>query len=83
MEVLLIAAVAASNILCFLIGARTGQQAVKGEEIKAPAVNPMEAYREHKAKQEAKWEQERVDTILQNIESYDGTSYGQVDVPGR
>lgn len=83
MEVLLIAAVAASNILCFLTGARVGQQAVKGEEIKMPTVNPIEAYREHRAKQEAKWEQDRVDTILRNIESYDGTSYGQEDVPGR
>ena len=83
MEVLLIAAVAASNILCFLIGARVGQQAVKGEDIKMPTVNPIEVYREHRAKQEARWEQDRVDTILRNIESYDGTSYGQEDVPGR
>lgn len=83
MEVLLIAAVAASNILCFLIGARVGQQAVKGEEIEMPTVNPIEVYREHRAKQEARWEQDRVDTILRNIESYDGTSYGQEDVPGR
>ena len=83
MEVLLIAAVAASNILCFLVGARVGQQAVKGEEIEMPTVNPIEVYREHRAKQEARWEQDRVDTILRNIESYDGTSYGQEDVPGR
>jgi hypothetical protein len=83
MEVLLIAAVAASNILCFLVGARVGQQAVKGEDIEMPTVNPIEVYREHRAKQEARWEQDRVDTILRNIESYDGTSYGQEDVPGR
>ena len=83
MEVLLIAAVAASNILCFLIGARVGQQAVKGDQIEMPTVNPIEVYREHRAKQEARWEQDRVDTILRNIESYDGTSYGQEDVPGR
>lgn len=83
MEVLLIIAVAVSNIACFLIGAKTGQQVQKGEEIELPSVNPMEAIREHKHKQEAKWEQERVDTILRNIESYDGTAYGQEDVPGR
>ena len=83
MEVLLIIAVAVSNIACFLIGARVGQQVQKGEEIELPSVNPMEAIREHRAKQEAKWEQDRVDTILQNIEVYDGTAYGQKDVPGR
>lgn len=83
MEVLLIIAVAVSNIACFLIGAKTGQQVQKGEEIELPTVSPMELVREHKHKQEAKWEQERVDTILRNIESYDGTAYGQEDVPGR
>lgn len=83
MEALLIAVVAISNIACFLIGARIGQQAVKGEEIELPTVNPMELIREHREKQEVKWEQDRVDTILQNIESYDGTAYGQKDVPGR
>lgn len=83
MEVLLIAVMAVSNIACFLIGAKIGQQVQKGEEIELPSVNPMEAIRERKAKQEAKWEQDRVDTILQNIEAYDGTAYGQKDVPGR
>ena len=80
MEVLLLAVMAASNIACFLIGARVGQQASKGEEIKMPSVNPMEAVREHKAKQEAQWEQSRIDTILRNIDNYDGTGDGQEDV---
>ena len=83
MEVLLMAVMAASNILCFLVGARVGQKAVKGEEIQMPAVSPMEAVREHKAKKEAQYEQSRLDTILRNIEGYDGTAYGQEDVPGR
>lgn len=83
MEVLLIIAVAVSNIACFLIGARVGQQAYKGEEIKLPSVNPMELVRGQKRKQEAKCEQDRLDTILQNMEVYDGTAYGQKDVPGR
>lgn len=81
MEVLLLAVMAASNIACFLIGARVGQQASKGEQIEIPSVNPMEAVREHRAKKEAEWEQSRIDTILRNVEAYDGTSYGQEDVP--
>lgn len=81
MEVLLLAVMAASNIACFLIGARVGQQASKGEQIEIPSVNPMEAVREHRAKKEAEWEQSRIDTILRNIEAYDGTPNGQADVP--
>ena len=80
MEVLLMAVMAASNILCFVLGAKVGQKVVKGEEIELPTINPMEAYREHEAKREAQREQEKFDTILQNIDSYDGTSYGQREV---
>ena len=81
MEVLLLAVVAASNILCFMIGARVGQKVVKGEKVELPSVNPMKAYREHQNRVEAEREQDRLDTILQNMESYDGTSNGQKDVP--
>ena len=80
MEVLLMAVMAASNILCFMLGAKVGQKVVKGEEIELPTINPLEAYREHEAKKEAKREQEKFDTILQNIDNYDGTSYGQKEV---
>lgn len=82
METGLIAAVmAAANILCFLVGARVGQQTAKGEEVRMPAVDPMKAIREHSAKQEADREQLKINTILQNIEAYDGTAAGQKDVP--
>lgn len=81
MEVLLLMVMCAGNILCFMIGARVGQKAVKGEEIKLPTVNPMEAVKEHRAKKAQEAEQERVETILRNIESYDGTGNGQKEVP--
>lgn len=74
-------AFAASNILCFMIGAKVGQKVSKGEEIKMPTVNPLEAVREHKAKKEAEYQQSKIDTILSNIDSYDGTGSGQKDVP--
>lgn len=79
MEVLLMAVMAASNILCFLIGAKVGQKVVKGEEVQLP--NPMEAYREHEARKEAERVKDKIDTIMRNIDSYDGTGYGQEDVP--
>jgi hypothetical protein len=82
MEALLtIAAVAASNIVCFMIGAKVGQAVSKGEEVKLPNLNPLEAVREHNAKKEAKYQQSRLDTILGNIDSYDGTGSGQKDIP--
>ena len=68
---------------CFLMGAKVGQAASKGETIETPTVNPIKAYREHEAKKEAKMEQDRIETIMRNIEGYDGTSRGQEDVPGR
>lgn len=81
MEALTMAIMGAVNILCFMIGAKVGQQVAKGEEVKLPSVSPLEAYREHQNKKEAEMEQDRIDTILQNIESYDGTSNGQKEVP--
>lgn len=83
MEALLLLVMGATNILCFIVGARVGQKVTKGEEVELPSVNPMDAIREHQEKKEAQREQDRVDTILRNIEGYDGTSYGQEDVPGR
>jgi hypothetical protein len=83
MEVITILAMGFVCAACFLTGAKVGQAVSKGEEIKTPTVNPLKAYREMEAKKEAKAEQDRIDTIMRNIESYDGTGHGQEDVPGR
>lgn len=68
------------NVLCFVIGAKVGQAVSKGEEVKLPTVNPLEAVREHNAKKEAEIEQSKIEKIMQNIERYDGTGRGQQDV---
>lgn len=83
MEALLLAIMGLTNIACFVIGAKVGQTVSKGEEVKLPTVNPMDAYRKREAKKEAQMEQDRLDTIMRNIECFDGTSRGQEDVPGR
>ena len=70
-------------LACFLMGAKVGQAVSKGEEIETPTINPIEAYKKHEAKKEAQMEQDRIDTIMRNIEGYDGTGRGQEDVPGR
>lgn len=77
---ILIAVIGAMNILCFMVGAKVGQMTAKGESIDIPSVNPLEAIREHRENKEAEIERSKVETILRNIDTYDGTSYGQEDV---
>jgi hypothetical protein len=83
MDTLLVAVICLTNIACFIVGAKVGQTVSRGEVIETPTIDPFKAYREHEAKREAEREQDRIDTIMQNIENYDGTSNGQKDVPGR
>jgi hypothetical protein len=52
----------------------------KDEEIKLPTVNPVELVKEHINKREAQEQQDRIDKIMQNIERYDGSPNGQIDV---
>lgn len=80
MEILIILTVGILNIGCFFIGAKVGQKVVKGEPIELPSINPLKAYREAQDRKEAEREADRLDTILQNIETYDGTGAGQKDV---
>lgn len=80
MEVLLLAVMGVVNLLCFVVGARVGQKVSKDEEIKLPTVNPVELVREHDKKVKAQVEQDRIETIMRNIEMYDGTSNGQREV---
>ena len=83
MEIALVLVVCAMCCTCFFLGAKVGQTVSKGEDIKTPTVNPLKAYREHEQRKVAMQEQERIETIMRNIETYDGTGNGQEDVPGR
>ena len=82
--ILLIAVVGFICALCFILGAKVGQKVVRGEEVETPkisALNPLKMYEEHKEKEEVKKEKDKMNTILRNIERYDGTDAGQEDVP--
>lgn len=81
MEILIILTVGALNIACFFIGAKVGQTVAKGKEIEMPTIDPIKALREREARKEAEAKQDTVNTILENIERYDGTARGQKDVP--
>ena len=82
MEILLIAVVGALNIVCFFIGAKVGQTVAKGKDIETVKIpSPVTAYKAHIATKEAEAEKNKLDTILHNIEHYDGTGNYQKDVP--
>ena len=76
---ILIVGIGLINVLCFLIGAKTGQKAIKGEDIEIPNLNPIEAVREHEEARQQRKEEDNFNTMLENIEVYDGTSLGQKD----
>ena len=71
------------NLICVIIGLKVGLALSKGESVSLP--NPIKEYTEQQAKRqakkEAKAEQDKIETILKNIENYDGTGFGQMDVP--
>lgn len=79
--ILILAVSGTLNIVCFFIGAKVGQTVVKGEPIKTPEINPMKVIAEQREQKAIKEEQNRTNTILENIENYNGTEYGQKDVP--
>ena len=81
MEALILFFVSAMHIVCFIIGAKVGQTVRKGEDIKLPEFDPMKPIREHQDRKKAEAEQERYETILHNVENYDGTGANQKDVP--
>lgn len=75
-----IVVVSTLNIGCFLIGAKVGQKVSRDETIELPNLNPIKVAREIKENREADKVQNKIETIMQNIDSYDGTGYGQKDV---
>jgi hypothetical protein len=78
--IVLVAIVSAFNVMCFIVGAKVGQKVAKDEPIELQIPNPMKVIRELQDKREADREQQRVNTILENIDNYDGTGNGQKDV---
>ena len=80
MSITEIAILSVMNILCFYIGAKVGQKVVRGETIETPTINPIELVRAHNERKEAQIQQSKLETIMRNIEAYDGTSKGQEDV---
>lgn len=81
MEVLILIASGVMCISCFLIGAKVGQSVARGEKIETPAIPVVKVTKKDRATVAAESEKARLDTIMRNIERYDGTGRGQEDVP--
>lgn len=77
--IILIVSIGIMNILCFLIGAKTGQKVIKGESIELPNANPIKVMETIKEDRKQKKEEENMNINLENIENYDGTGLGQKD----
>ena len=79
--ILLVIAIGVMCLLCFIVGARIGQKTVKGEDIELPNINPVKAVRNYQEEAEARKEMEKYKVIEENINNYDGTPYGQQEIP--
>ena len=81
--VIMLLLVMMQNTICIVVGIKIGIALSKGERVELP--NPVKAYKEHKANMEAQKEAEKeldkISTIMQNIENYDGTGFHQEEVP--
>lgn len=81
MEIILILITGIMNLLCFYFGAKIGQKTINNEPIKMEMKSPVQAIKEYKENKQIKKEQEIEETIMHNIDVYDGTSIGQKDIP--
>ena len=79
--ILTIIAVGTLNVVCFFVGAKVGQRVAQGKEIETPNLNPIDYLHEQREKREARLEKEKYDIIQKNIDNYNGTEFGQIDVP--
>lgn len=69
-------------ILSFVIGAMIGQRAQKGKDI---TINPVKAIKEEiketKEKKQEDLKIRQINTMLKNIDNYDGSGMGQTEIP--
>lgn len=68
-------------ILSYTLGLKNGQKLKNNEEIKIPEINPVKIVRNEIETSKQKKKQDAYDTIMANIDNYDGTGLGQKDIP--
>ena len=67
-------------IVAYTLGLKNGQKLKNNEEIKMPEVNPIKIVRNEIDAFEQRKKQDVYDTIMANIDNYDGTGLGQKDI---
>lgn len=68
-------------IASYTLGLRNGQKLAKRQEITVPNVNPVKVIKEIKETKENEKERMAYDIMMSNIDNYDGSSLGQIDIP--
>lgn len=68
-------------ILAYTLGLKNGQKLKNNEEIKIPEINPVKIVRNEIETSKQKKKQDAYDTMMANIDNYDGTGLGQKDIP--
>lgn len=68
-------------ILAYTLGLKNGQKLKNNEEIKIPEINPVKIVRNEIETFEQKKKQDAYETMMANIDNYDGTGLGQKDIP--
>lgn len=82
MDVMDVLCLLAFNLFSVLVGAIIGQKTAKGRDIKFNPVKAIkEEIKESKVSREENLRKRKIDTMLQNIDSYDGTGLGQKQIP--
>ncbi len=66
------------NLISFYLGAKLGQKTSKGEDLTIPT--PAKAIDNFIERKEYKKQQEELNTMMDNIDRYDGSANGQKDV---
>jgi hypothetical protein len=71
-------------LVSYYLGARIGQKVAKNEDLTEVIPHPIREYRERKREERDQEEERekahRYDTIMKNIDNYDGSGVGQEDV---
>lgn len=70
------------NLLTLIIGVKIGMSVATKKDI---TLNPIKAIQEHREERieqkEANLKDKQLKTMLKNIDNYDGTEFGQQEIP--
>lgn len=82
MNVLEVLCLCAFNLLSFVIGAKIGQLSAKNKDISLNPVKTIkEEIKESKITRKEDLKKRQIDTMLDNIDNYNGTGLGQKQIP--